>query len=123
MNMRSAFFLLALAGSSWTSAQERGDWVLGQWKGGEYWFPGVVESRSGDEITIAYDDGTSETRPAKQVRKYDWDIDSRVECQWNGGTDWFPGRITAMSKDGITLNIEYDDGDKEQTRTGACRSR
>ena len=121
--MRTRWRLAALALIvSTASAQQPGDWVLAQWQGGEYWFPGVVESRAGNKITIAYDDGTRETRPINQVRPYDWKIGSRVQCQWAGGTDWYAGRITAMSADGVTIHVAYDDGDREETRTAACRS-
>ena len=113
---------LVLLVSSVASAQERGDWVLGRWQQGAYWFPGVVESRAGDHITIAYDDGTRETLSAHYVRRYDWALGTRVDCQWAGGVDWYPGTITAISRDGVTLHVLYDDGDREQTRTGACRS-
>ncbi|MCB1642496.1 MAG: hypothetical protein KDI37_12250 [Xanthomonadales bacterium] len=104
------------------AAQQRGDWVLAQWQGGEYWFPGVIEKVNGNKITIVYDDGTRETRPYNQVRPYDWRVGTRVHCQWAGGTDWYAGRITRMHRDGVTLDIEYDDGDRERTRTGSCRS-
>ena len=64
--------VLACAGAM---AQSRGGWALGQWKGGAYWFPGVVQERSGDawyagkitgmskdgtEIDVVYDDGDRE---------------------------------------------------------------
>jgi hypothetical protein len=26
-----------------------------------------------------------------------------------------------MSRDGVSITVEYDDGDREQTATGACR--
>ena len=112
--------VLACAGAM---AQSRGDWVLGQWKGGAYWFPGVVQERSGDKVTIQYDDGTSETVPLKRIKPYDWKLGSRVECQWSGGDAWYAGKITGMSKDGTEIDVAYDDGDRERIATGGCRSR
>ncbi len=114
---------LALLFSSSAMAYQPGDWVLAQWKGDEYWFPGLVERVEGNRVTVAYDDGTRETRPVNQVRPYNWDVGSRVECRWAGGSEWHAGRITAVSSDGEGIRVDYDDGDREETRTGFCRSR
>lgn len=124
--MRRLLFLLVpgvlLLAGTLAQAQQRGEWVLAQWRGGQYWFPGVIESVNGKMITIAYDDGTRETRPYNQVRPYDWRAGTRVDCLWAGGSDWYPGRISRMHSDGVTLDIAYDDGGRERTRTAACRS-
>ena len=122
MKKQCMFAALVLLASTGASAQKSGDWVLARWKGDQYWFPGVVESRAGDHVTIAYDDGTRETLPTHLLRAYDWKVGSRVSCQWQGGTEWYAGKITAMSHDGVTIHVAYDDGDREQTRTGSCRS-
>ncbi len=111
---------LACAGAM---AQSRGDWVLGQWKGGAYWFPGVVQANSDGMVTIAYDDGTHETVPAKRVRPYTWQAGTQVECRWKDGNDWYPGEIASVSSDGTELDIHYDDGDRARVATGGCRSR
>lgn len=104
-------------------AVQPGEWVLARWQGAEYWFPGVVQRVDGDRVTVTYDDGTRDTRPAHQVKPYDWDLGTRVECRWAGGRAWYPGHISAVSADGQSIRVEYDDGDREQTRTGMCRSR
>lgn len=113
--------LLLLAGSG-AMAQQQGDWVLARWKGDRFWFPGVIESRAGDKITIAFDDGTRETLPLKLVRPYDWKVGSTVQCRWKGGAEWYTGRIAAIAGDGVNIDVAYDDGDRERTRTGACRT-
>ena len=115
--------LSALVASSQVPAQQRGDWVLAQWRGGDFWFPGVVEVREGNAVTIAYDDGTRETLPVKLVRPYTWKEGTPIECLWAGGKEWYAARITKMGKDGSHIDVIYDaDGVSEQTRTGACRS-
>ena len=114
--------LLLLAPAS-VLAQKPGDWVLGKWRDGEFWFPGVVKSRDGGTITIAYDDGTHETVSLSKVRPYDWTLGSRVECRWSGGKAWYAGAITGISKDGTKIDVTYDDGDRERIATGGCRSR
>ena len=113
--------LLALALPAAASAQQPGDWVLAQWQGGSDWYPGVVQSRDGNQVTILYDDGTRETRPVNQVRAYDWHVGSRVVCRWTDGR-WYSATITAMAEDGLTISLLYDDGDTQITQTGRCRS-
>ena len=112
-----------LLASGVAMAQAPGDWVLGNWRGGGYWFPGVVQSHVGDKITIAYDDGTRETASSTQVRPYTWALGTRIECRWSGGKAWFGGQITGISKDGTQIDVKYDDGDQERLTTGACRSK
>ena len=113
----AALALLATA----APAQRVGDWVLGQWRGGHDWFPGVVVAHEGTQVTIRYDDGTRETRPESQVRPYDWHVGSRVVCLWTNGR-WYDATITAMAEDGLTISLLYDDGDTQITQTGRCRS-
>lgn len=117
------FFLVILLLSSSAFAYERGDWVLARWQGGQYWFPGVVERVEGGRVTVAYDDGAREVRPASQVKAYDWDIGSRVECRWASGQNWYAGRISDVLSHGATIRVLYADGDREQTNTALCRSR
>ena len=114
---------LGLLASGVVMAQAPGDWVLGNWRSGDYWFPGVVKNRVGDKITIAYDDGTHETVFSNQVRPYAWALGTRVECRWSGGKEWYGGRIAGISKDGLKIDVEYDDGDRERINTGGCRSK
>jgi hypothetical protein len=109
------------AGSATAHAQTVGDWVLGNYKGAGYWFPGVIESLQGGDITIRYDDGDRETVAISDVRPYDWAIGDRVECNFQGQGTWYPGRIASLA--GERIGIAYDDGDKETTKTGRCRSR
>lgn len=104
---------------SGAQAQSSGDWVLARWKGGAHWFPGIIQSVSGERITVRYDDGDLETLSVGAVRPYDWRVGSPVECNFKG-TGWYAGKITALN--GERLSIAYDDGDRENTRTGRCRS-
>ena len=117
-----ALLAVGLIGAGSVSAQQNGDWVLARWQGGAYWFPGVVESRSATAVTVAFDDGTKETLAINMIRPYDWRVGSSVQCRWKGGTEWYSGKITAAAADGVNIDVLYDDGDREQTRTGACRA-
>ena len=50
---------------------DTGDWVLARYKGGQYWYPGIVQTISSERLTIAYDDGDRETLNLSNVRPYD----------------------------------------------------
>lgn len=102
-------------------AQTVGDWVLGNYKGAGYWFPGVIEKLQGEKITIRYDDKDRETVSIKNVRPYDWAIGTKVECNFKGGGQWYAGKISSLA--GEQIGIAYDDGDTERTKTGRCRSK
>ena len=99
-----------------------GQWVLTRYQGAAYYFPGVVVGINGNNVTTQYDDGDVETRPSHDVKPYDWHPGTRVECNFQGAGTWYPGAISAMQGD-TGLSISYDDGDREDTITGLCRSR
>jgi uncharacterized protein YraI len=109
------------ASASAAMAQTKGDWVLGNYKGAGYWYPGVIEKTQGSNITIRYDDGDCETVAISDSRPYDWAIGRKVECNFQGQGKWYPGKIASLA--GEKIGIAYDDGDKETTKTGRCRSR
>ena len=108
-------------GNGTATAQTAGDWVLGNYQGAGYWFPGVVEAIQGEKIAIRYDDGDRETVGPEDIRPYDWKIGTRVECNYRNAGHWYPGTISSLA--GERIGISYDDGDREMTKTGRCRSR
>ena len=114
----AAAILIASAVSA--SAQSKGDWVLGNYQGSGYWFPGVVAQVHDGKVTVVYDDGDRETLNRGNVKKYDWKVGSKVECNFKGLGDWYAGKITSLS--GAKISIAYEDGDRETTTTGFCRS-
>jgi hypothetical protein len=102
-------------------AYQPGEWVLARYRNGAYWYPGVVHSDRNGTVAVNYDDGDREVLPSNLVKNYSWQVGTRVECNWKNGGKWFAGRITALR--GGALSIAYDDGDKENTSTGRCRSK
>ena len=72
-------------------------------------------------VAVRFDDGTSETMPANRLSRFDWRAGTRVSCRWRNGATWYNGAITMMGRDGATLDVLYDDGDRERTRTALCR--
>lgn len=121
--VKRSLLALAILGASLSSAQAftAGDWVLGRFQDGNYWFPGVVQSVKGSNIIVVYDDGDREVLNRRSVRPYDWKIGSQIECNYRGAGDWYAGKITSLG--GENLAIIYEDGDKERTTTAFCRSR
>ena len=95
--------------------------MLGNYQGKGYWFPGVVQDMMGGKVTIRYDDGDVETVGKSAVRPYDWMIGMPVECNYKNQGQWYSGTIASLA--GESIGIAYDDGDKETTKTGRCRSR
>jgi hypothetical protein len=115
--------VLALMSAVPAQAQQVGDWVLAPWQDSVNEFPGVVVARSGNAVTIRFDDGTVETRLANEVRAFNWRQGSRIECQWTDGR-WYDATIVALADDGYTMRVRYDDdGVIQDTNTGKCRTR
>lgn len=121
MKILALGLLGVMLASSSALAYQSGEWVLGKYRNGPYWYPGIVQSDNQGRVTIAYDDGDRETLPSSQVKNYTWQAGTQVECNWKNGGQWYPGRIAALR--GGSVSIAYDDGDKENTTTGKCRSR
>ena len=116
-----AAFAASMFGISGAQAQSVGDWVLGNYQNAGYWFPGVIVKVTGGKISIRYDDGDTETVYPSAVRPYNWAVGTQVECNWKGEGDWYAGKITALNVE--RLSVVYEDGDRETTKTGMCRSR
>jgi DNA repair protein Crb2 Tudor domain len=105
------------------AAQAVGDWVLAPWQDSTQYFPGVVVASSGLQVTIRFDDGTTENRLASDVRLFDWRTGSKVACLWTDGS-WYNATITWMGDDGLSMQVRYDeDGVMQRTQTGRCRTR
>lgn len=103
---------------------EPGNWVLGRYRGGDYFFPGVVQHVGPDgAVTIGYDDGDRETLPAALTKPYDWAVGSRIEAIWSGNGQWYDAAIIAAHENGADLVVRFDDGIEETTLTARCRER
>jgi len=116
---RIKLFLLAILLFAAGGGASAGDRVLGQWHDG-LWYPATVRSVIGGELQLAFDDGDRRTANLSQVRPVDWNVGTRVQCNWKGHGKYYPGVIGR--KDGDQVFINYNDGDKELTTIGRCRS-
>jgi hypothetical protein len=100
-----------------------GDWVLARFEDDTtYYFPAIVTSRTGDQLSLQYDDGDVGVQPARNVRRFDWRVGTRFECRWTDGA-WYPATITEMGSNRVDMHIRYDDGDRQATTTSQCRDR
>ncbi len=97
-----------------------GDRVLGRWSDG-YYYPATVVSIKGVSAELDYDDGDNAVVPAAQVKSITWKVGTKLECNFQNAGRYYPGTIT--QKNGDSIHIDYDDGDKEDTTIGHCRSK
>jgi hypothetical protein len=99
-----------------------GDRILAQWLGDRLWFPGTIHSVGEDgSPAIRYDDGSSEIRPANQVKMLDWRVGSRIQAIWSGNGQWYDATIVELGADGRSLVVRYEDGIVESTLSKRCR--
>lgn len=95
-----------------------GDRVIGQWSDGE-WYPATVKSSDRNGYKLTFDDGDTAVVTKHQIHPFNWRNGSRVQCKWQNGSLYYTGVIASIN--GRSLNINYDDGDRETTTTQACR--
>jgi hypothetical protein len=114
---------LSMGTAALAASFDNGEWVLARVPGADYWFPGVVQGSDAGFVRVVFDDGEVQTLPVSQVRAYDWDVGSKVECRYRDGEEWYGGTITRAGADGESIHVLYDDGDAERTKTKRCRAR
>jgi hypothetical protein len=119
--IQAALAVSLLAVGTTVAAQDAGDWVLAPWQGGPGVYPGVVQSRHGNMVNVRFDDGSVAAVPSGGLRAYNWRVGSNVECRWTDG-NWYAARITEMGNDGTSIGVVYEDGERQRTNTGRCRS-
>jgi len=101
-------------------AWKTGDRVLGQWSDG-LWYPARIVGVTGADFNISFDDGDTAVLPASKIRRIDWKVGTRVECNWKRGGAYYRGTITKIQ--GEAIHISYVDGDQEDSTISICRSR
>lgn len=119
MGPQVRFLVLASMLASSALAMDPGDRVLVIWGNGKYEFPGRLTAVEGDQATVSYDDGTTETVPSHKVRPFDWAEGTAVSCRWKGGEKWYRGDILTITDP--HLRVRYEDTEEEDTVTSLCR--
>ncbi len=96
-----------------------GDQVLVDWSGDEYWYPAKIAERKDGRYHVAYLDGDEEWTTPDHVVSENLKVGDRVLANWEGRGEYYPGRITR--RDGRSIDILYDDGDRETTTIDVVR--
>jgi hypothetical protein len=102
------------------AAQASGDRVLARWAADGMWYPARVTSVEGGGVHVAYDDGDVAVVGASDVRRVDWRVGSRLQCNWKNQGAYYSGTVGA--KNGETITFRYDDGYTETMTISRCRS-
>jgi hypothetical protein len=132
------------------SSFDPGGRVSCDWQGRGTHFPATVASRSGDKLSVTYDDGVKEDTstvrcrlvpgesgagnatpkppaaappkpaPAAPLRPSGFAVGARVECNWEARGNFWPARVASVS--GANVGVTYDDGTKETLAATSCRT-
>ena len=109
-----------LFGGGEAMAAKPGDLVLSQWTDG-MWYPARVAEVKKGRVLVSYYDGDVGTVPKSKIKKFNWKVGSKIQCNWKRGGVYYSGTIAKMKVEWI--HIKYDDGDQEKTGIGRCRVR
>jgi len=118
MKMISAVVVGMLTISAGASAYEKGDRVFGRFQGLDYWYPATISGVEGDQFSLAYDDGSTETVGKSRLRPYVWTKDQKVECEFD--SDWKRCAVTELGPN--DLKVVLEDGAKRGSPMGKCRT-
>jgi hypothetical protein len=97
-----------------------GDRVLAQWPVEKvWWYPGTIIGMSGGQVVVQFDDGDRSPVGLNEVRDLAVRVGTRVYGRWEGGSTYYPGKVSEAV--GQAIHIHYDDGDQEWTAVGMVR--
>lgn len=102
-------------------AQVAGDRVLAYWEPDGLWYPGEIDYVDRQGFHIIFDDDDEAVVSRHELRPLNWRVGSRIECNWQNGGEYYPGRVTSMR--GERIDFLYDDGARERLTVSSCRSR
>lgn len=97
-----------------------GDRILGQWTDG-LWYPAKVAGVQDGKFAVTFDDGDVGVLASAQIKRIDWRVGTKVQCNFRNAGLYYPGTITQMR--GEVIHISYDDGDQEGATISRCRAR
>lgn len=118
-NVFKKLLLIPLFLFSITAFSQTKEKVLARWIDG--WYVATIVQKVGPNYQVIFDDGDQATVPPSGIKPLNWRPGSRVECNWKGLGSYYSGTIRQM--DGLKISMDYDDGSKEITLIGRCRTR
>lgn len=98
---------------------EVGDTLLVNWSGDIYWYPATIQKKDRDRYFVHFDDGDKEWTNRSRMIPEDITVGDQVFGNWKGKGKYYRGKVT--SRNGKTIHINYDDGDKETTTISFVR--
>jgi hypothetical protein len=96
-----------------------GDPVLVNWSRDAYWYPAKIAKKQEGRYFVEFLDGDEEWTTPTRISAENLEAGDRIFANWKGQGVYYPGRIA--SRDGQTIHINYDDGDRETTTIGVVR--
>lgn len=91
-----------------------GEMVFARWVHDGYWYLAEIKQIKDNSFYIRYlVDGKKERVSLSQLAKNELMTGDRIDGNWKGQGRYYPGVISSINGD--RLNVQYDDGDTEET--------
>jgi len=98
---------------------EYGDIILVNWSKDEYWYPAMIDSKTGEKYFVRFLNGDSAWTNEALIVSEDLKKGDVVYGKLRGRGQYYKGRI--LDRKGMTLIIQYDDGSVETTNLASVR--
>ena len=101
------------------AAYEPGDLVLATWADDGFLYPAVIVDTDEDSAQVAYLDGDEGNVPLDEIFRGEFAPGMAVSVNFKGGGLYYTGRI--LSRIGMAVEIDYEDGDYGWATIAQCR--
>src|SRR4029079_10181922 len=111
--------IILLTGMASAQGQQSDATMFGYWESDGYWYPLTSVELLDQVARVKFHDGAKKELPRGQVCKLTLMPGTRVQGDWLGKGVYFPGKVASADEDRV--QIEYDDGDIEDTTSMKLR--
>ena len=98
---------------------EYGDIILVNWSKDEYWYPAMIDSKTGEKYFVSFLNGDGDWTNEALMVSENLKTGDVVYGNLRGHGRYYKGRI--LDRKGMTLIIQYDDGSVETTTLASVR--